>query len=807
MNKRNVAHLLGGAALFAASPVFAQAQGDQQQSGATTDPVEQASTNPADIVVTAQRREERLQDVPLAVTVISGEALAAANVTTIENAQYLVPTLNFRKSGTSINQSLFLRGVGTSTFSIAGEPSVSSVVDGVVFSRAGEAFSDLVDIERLEVLRGPQGTLFGKNASAGVVNITTKRPGDTFGGYVEAGYFTGNGDEYRTRVALDVPLGPTVRSRITGFASDWDGNIRNTTLGLRVNGFERWGFRGVVEADVSPDVRFTLIGDYREANDDCCGEVIGTTPSNAIIAQVLPAQRGDRTRRLAQNLVTATEEKSWGVSFQAEASLGRNTITSITSYREFDNREIRDGDFLPRAYVGFNELHDDGPQVSDTFTQEVRLTSPGDQFLTYTLGAFYSRAYTERTFSRFDIVCNTGPSPAGTPCDTSANPITRPSGTANFGSLFKNLAFYGQAELNLTDQLRLIGGLRYTNDELSVFHSRVATGLARNAAGIPQAAPGIQPNFDQGVFDRYLQLVASGVAPGTAAGAATVASNGIPFRAKTTNENVSGRAGVQYEFSGEATAYASWTRGYKGPAFNVFFNLNATGTNVIEPETADSYEAGLKTTLLDGRLVLNAAAFYAKYKNFQANNPDEIAGVIVTRFTNAGTISTRGAELDLLFRPVDDLSISGGLAYTDAKVDRFRVPTNGNNTGVIPSGTRLAYAPEWKASLAADYRVRTGGQLDFGLGADAAYQSEQLSQFDANPVVRDIATIEGYTLVNLAGSLIDAGDRFKLTAQVRNVFDKSFAASITSGGPGGGYRYIIPREADRYYGITGRVNF
>ncbi|PAX07027.1 TonB-dependent receptor [Sphingomonas lenta] len=805
MTSRIVGQLLAGAALFAAAPAFAQAAGDQQQSGATTDPVEQASTNPADIVVTAQRREERLQDVPLAVTVVSGEALAAANVNTIENAQYLVPTLNFRKSGTSINQSLFLRGVGTSTFSIAGEPSVSSVVDGVVFSRAGEAFSDLVDIERLEVLRGPQGTLFGKNASAGVVNITTKRPGEKFGGYVEAGYFTGNGDEYRTRVALDVPLGPDVRSRITGFASDWDGNIRNTTLGLRVNGFERWGFRGVVEADVPNDVRFTLIGDYREANDDCCGELIGTTPSNAVIAQVLPVARGDRTRELAQNLVTATEEKSWGVSFQAEASLGRNTITSITSYREFDNREIRDGDFLPRAFVGFNELHDDGPQVSDTFTQEVRLTSPGDQFLTYTLGAFYSRAYTERTFSRFDIVCAGGA--AGTPCTAPGLTVTTPSGTANFGSVFKNLAFYGQTELNLTDQLRLIGGLRYTNDELSVFHSRVATGLARNAAGVPQAAPGIQPNFDQGVFDRYLQLVAAGVAPGAAAGQATVASNGIPFRAKTTNDNWSGKAGVQYEFSPEATAYASWTRGYKGPAFNVFFNLNATGTNVIEPETADSYEAGLKTTLFDGRLVLNVAGFYAKYKNFQANNPDEVAGVIVTRFTNAGTISTRGAELDLLFRPVDDLSISGGLAYTDAKVDRFRVPSNGNNTGVIPSGTRLAYAPEWKASLAADYRIRTGGGLDIGLGGDAAYQSEQLSQFDANPAVREATTIEGYTLVNLAASLIDAADRFRLTAQVRNVFDKSFAASITAGGPAGGYRYIIPREADRYYGITGRVNF
>ena len=762
------------AALLAATaaPAFAQAAGDAQQSGAATAPEEQTSTQPADIVVTAQKREERLQDVPLAVTVISGEAIAASGAVNIENAQYLVPTLNFRKSGSAINQSLFLRGVGTSTFSIAGEPSVSTVVDGVVFSRAGEAFSDLVDIDRIEVLRGPQGTLFGKNASAGVVNIVTKRPGDVAGGYVEGGFFFGNGDEYRARAAIDLPLGPTVRSRVTGFYGTYQGNVRNVTTGGRVNGFERYGVRGIVVAEPTPDLTLTLIGDYRKADDDCCGEVIGVGPTAAaatplVTSGVLPTPRGDRTRRLAQNLITRTIEESWGGSFQVDATLAEQTVTAITSYREYDNREIRDGDFLPAAFVGFPQLHDDGPPVSDTFTQQVRLTSPGDRFFTYTVGAFYSHADTERTFTRRDIVCTGVPL---TPCSATPATVTTPSGTANFGSTFKNLAFYGQGELNLTDALRLIGGVRYTNDELSVFHQRVTT----------LAGPGINPGFG-------------------------------PFRGKTTNDNWSGKAGAQYEFSGAATAYASWTRGYKGPAFNVFFNLGATGTNVIEPETSDSYEAGLKTSLLDGRLVLNAAAFYAKYRNFQANNPDPltIGGVttLVTRFTNAGTVSTRGGELDVLFRPVPDLSISGGVAYADAQVDRFRAPTNGTQTGIVPPGTPLGYAPKWKGSLQLDYRLRTGGALDVGLGGDVSAQSKQLSQFDANATIRQITTIGGYALVNLAASVIDRDDRFKLTAQVRNLFDESFAASIASGGPGGAYRFIIPREADRYYGVTGRVNF
>jgi iron complex outermembrane receptor protein len=181
--------------------------------------------------------------------------------------------------------------------------------------------------------------------------------------------------------------------------------------------------------------------------------------------------------------------------------------------------------------------------------------------------------------------------------------------------------------------------------------------------------------------------------------------------------------------------------------------------------------------------------------------------VLVTRFTNAGEISTRGVELDMIWRPVTDLNISGGVAYTDARVDRFRAPTNGNLTGVVPNGTRLAYAPEWKGSLSANYRWRTGGALDFEFGAQGSYQSSQIAQFDANAAVRAGTTIDGYGLVDLTGSILDANERFKLSFQVKNLFDQSFAASITSGGPGGSFRYIIPREADRYFGIIGRFNF
>jgi iron complex outermembrane receptor protein len=801
----------GAASLFAISvslsvPVAAQTQpaagaGDQPSAASGAQAAEAGSTQaddagaraPGDIVVTAQKREQRLQDVPVAVSVLSGDAIAAQGGVNIESAQYLVPSLNFRKSGTTLNQFLFLRGIGTANFSIAAEPSVSAVLDGVVLSTAGEAFADLVDIERVEVLRGPQGTLFGKNASAGVINIVSKRPSRDFEGYAEAGYFFGNGEEYRLRGAVNLPFSPNVRGRFTGFYADYDGNIRNVTVGRRVNGYRHWGVRGVVEAQAGESLLLSAIADYRKSDDDCCAELIGTRPTN-LTATVLPTPRGDKTRRVAQNLITRTEEESYGLSLQADLDVGAaGTLTSITAHRWFDNTEVRDGDFLPQAYAGFNQLHDIGPQSSRTFSQELRLTSPGGQFLDYVLGAFYSRARNERTFTRNDIVCGLAPgAPTNVlvPCGSAqATPSTFPTGTANFGSTFKNLALFGQATINATDALRLIGGLRYTHDELDVFHIRRTT----------LAGPGIGGNFDAGVYNNGQTDARGRFVPGP--------SNGIPFTASSKKNNLSGRAGVQFDLTRDNMVYATYARGYKGPAYNVFFNMASIHTNRIEAETADSYEVGLKNTFLNGNLVLNLAAFYAKYKNFQANNPDVVNGVVTTRLTNAGTVSTKGLEVDFLAQPVRNWSLNGGFAYTDAQVDNFRLPPGGNPADQIPSGTPLTSAPKFKASLVSDYRFDTGMGVDFTLGGAFSYQSKQLTQLSPVAAVRAATTVPAYALVDLQAGIVDPNDRWKVNFLVRNLFDESFAAAIQTGGPGGSYRYQIPREADRYYGVTGRVNF
>ena len=806
-------------AMFRASSVVALVIGMMaspalaQDAPAAADDAEPA---PGEIVVTAQKRSENVQRVPLAVSVLSGEALSQTSRPSIETAAQMVPSLNFLKSGTTLNQTIFLRGVGTATFSIAGEPSVSTVVDGVVYARSGEAFSDLVDIQQMEVLRGPQGTLFGKNASAGVVNITSIMPKHKLGGTFEASYFDRN--EYRVKASVNLPMGQDLAGRFTAFYGEYDGNIRNVTTNQWVNGYKHYGARAQFLYDPSNNLKIYVAADYHKNDDDCCADIIATgpltgagLPSTSLAFGVLPAQDGANTRAVAQNLVTATKEEGWGVSMQADVGLGEHTVTSITSYRKWDNTEIRDGDWLPQAYVGFTQLHDSGPQTSNTFTQELRLTSPAKQTISYVLGAYYSHAYSQRTFVRTDIGCSAAVgAPAGVllPCSgPNATSIRNVQGSATFGSTFNNFAVFGQATFNVSDHVRLIGGLRYSHDNLEVFHSRTATGLLLDVNGDPVAFGGIQPAFDQGVYNQFNTLVAGGLAPGTAVNRAALAANGTPFRTKTSNDNLSGKVALQADFGEGVIGYVSYARGYKGPAYNVFFNLTSTGTNRISPETSDAFEVGLKNTFLGGKMTFNIAGFYAKYKNFQANNPDLVAGVVVTRFTNAGEIATQGIEMDWSYRPSKNTTLGASVAITDAHVIKFNAAPGAAASAIIPAGTALAFAPTWKGSMMFEQRFESGGFADVTLGMSANFQSKQLSLFAPDPVQRELGTIPGYGLVNMQIALVGKDDNWKLSFQVRNIFDKAYPAAIINGGVSGSYRYQIPRDADRYWGVSARINF
>lgn len=738
-----------------------------------------------EMIVTSQRVEQNLQDVPIAVTALSEDQLEASGAINLEDLNQIVPSLNFRKGTTNANSAVFLRGVGTISFSIAAEPSVSTVLDGVVLSRSGQAFADLYDIERIEVLRGPQGTLFGRNASAGVVSIVTKGGSDEPEAQVNLGLFEES--EYRAKVSVAGPITDALSARLTGFYGNFDGHITNIFNGgdQRVNGYERWGSRLVLDYEPSELASVRLAVDFARADDDCCAEVTGVSRGAVLDAELgFDTTRGEDTRVINQNLVTTTEDTTWGVSLQGDFSVfSDHTLTLIGAFRNWENVENREGDFLPRAIVGTAQLHDRGIVETDQYSVEARIASPQDQTISYVVGGFFWRSNNGQVFRRDDITCasSTLPiAPSGArPCNL-ADPVATIFPTANSISDVEqtSYAFFGNATWNLTDRFRLIGGLRWTRDELEFVHER-APGV-NLATGLPATGPGI------------VAAPAGGLLTATPPGNGTNISSG-----ETDNSNLSGRAIVQYDLAENVTSYFSYSRGYKGPAFNVFFNHTAPNNAVpIDPETSNAYEAGVKSRLFDNKLQLNAAGYYAVYDGFQANNFIVVGGALVSNLTNAGTITTAGFELDAVFTPTEWWTISGGVAYTDAQVREF----NPNPITGVPSsfdGTPLPLAPEWASSLVSEWTAPFIKGSQAHLRGAWSYAGDQFSELGA------VGPIDQRSLVDLSLGFSDPDDRYRLTFHVNNLLNDSYVALNTQNS----VRLLIPRDASRFVGVTFRGNF
>ena len=771
----------------------------------TPAPAADAASAPAEIIVTAQKRSEPLQKVPVAITVVSGDAMARLSTNNIEDTQRLVPALTFVKGDTSLNSALFLRGLGTVSFSIAAEPSVTSVLDGVVLARAGESFGDLYDIDRVEVLRGPQGTLFGKNSSAGVINIVTREPGKTLGGYLDVEGFSGG--EYKLKASLGGPISDNWRAGITAFYSDYKGNIWDETTQSKINGYKHYGVRGQVIGDVTPNLHVKLIADYRKADDQCCAFVIGAlnpspTPGQAALQSILPPALGGATRQSIQSLPNRTEEETYGVSLQADLALGTHTLTSITSWRQWNNEEVRDGDWIDQLYVGVPLIHDDGPERAHTFTQELRLTSPTGGFLDYVVGAFYYQALAERTYTRSDTYClsTTATVQANglTPCPAAGSTTANPVGVGVFGSTFDNVAAYGQATWHFSPAFRAVTGLRYTHDKVSAYDTRTDNFTGSTFPGVGGPA-GIAASFDANV-------AAAQVTNGAG-------FNGTPWTGQTSASNVSGKAALEYDLAKGHMLYASYSRGYKGPAFNVFFNMQWFNTAPISAETSNAFEVGLKNSFDHGRIIFNVDGFYTKVDNYQANYPTTVNGAVTTTIINAGNVSTRGAEVELLYRPTPQLTINGGYSYTDAHVDQFLEPPAAQAVNFIASGTPLAFAPKNKGNLGATYTALPQG-LPFGIefNALAAYSDKQVSTLaPTNTAAQQVAfqnqILKAYTQVDISVAAVDLAKHYRLAFVVKNLFNDHYASTIGTGGPGGSYLYQIPRDSDRYWGFTLRTSF
>lgn len=809
MSRCNPLFRLFGVTALAFAFVFQPLAFAQQQSDDSTEsedsPDDRRDSDIETIVVTAQKREQALTDVPLAVTVLNAATIDRTFASSIEGIQQLVPSLNYRKGNTTRNSALTVRGIGTISFSTAAEPSVASVIDGVVLGRSGQAFSQLYDIEQIEVLRGPQGTLFGKNASAGVVNITTRRPSREYGGMFETTAF--HDDEYRARFRYEGAIGERAAASITGLYSKFDGNLFNVHTNQEVNGSETAGFRLMIDAEASPDTNILAIFEYLDSDDDCCADIEGLPSGRNPASPAAPDSNGivdgradlDLDQRLVDHdLVTRTKDQNTGISVQVDHNMSDYALTSITAWREWENTEIREGDFtsiggtIPQPVFGVPfQLHDLGPQEWQQFSQELRIASPSGQRFQWLLGAFYWDQESERSFTR-DASCqnNAGqlnadiafhlqnvvgidnPSQGDVDAFIAQQGITCNSNdivsaTAFFNTDIESLAFFGDGTFDITDRVNLIFGARWTYDDVSFNHNR----------------------FNNDEFGRTGVGVRS-------------ARDETDFSGNTDNTDVSGRAGLQFNILDSSMVYGTWSRGYKGPAFNTFFNMSANDLLPISEETSDSYEIGFKYS--GDRLIFNAAIFLTEIEDFQANNLDNSTGVNITRLTNAGDVETSGIEFDFIYRPIDNWTLSGGLALIDAEIDKFKCPRGTpENQCTARSGLDVPYSPDIKYTINSSY-VQRLGTVDSTWNIGYSFTDDVVGNLPSNNgTVNPASRLPDYGLLDASVTFAFDDGRYELSLFGRNLTDESFFTAFS----GDNFRFQVPREADRRFGAQVRVHF
>ena len=768
---------------------------------------------PGEIIITAQKRAERLEDVPVAVTVVTGDQLVGDFLTNTADLQRITPTLTFGEGSSPGTSSIKLRGIGTTVFDQNVEPTVSVVVDGVVLSRNSQGFVDLIDIDRVEVLKGPQGTLFGKNASGGVVNIVTARPSDRFS-LVAEGIAAAN-DEYQARASLSGPLAPNLGGRLTGFYKTIDGNILNVVNGERLNGAESWGVRGKLEFEPRQDVNIYLIADYRELNSNASEETalfVGQDGIAAALARqgITP---GERNTLASTFRPTVSDSKDYGVSLQIDVDAGPVTVTSQTAYREFGLFNSDDVDLLANdpsaigkglvtnsgltrfsgiALAGPLDIFQTGDQALQQFSQEVRVTSlPGR--LEYVAGLFAFVSNIDNVFTRTSDVCfapagvTLRPLVAGAPCVpnglipgvgipdllpfstfTAARGLPPGFGRVDSRTEIENYAAFAQGTFDIVGGLGLIGGLRLQHD--------VIDGEIRQDE--PTTALALTPT----PFFRKGRIAATAL---------------------------SGKAGVQYD-TGPTLFYATYSRGYKGPTLD----FDPLGNQVdVDAETSNNYEVGIKGALFDRRVNFTLAGFWTDYSDFQAESFDPTTGFFV--INNVGAVRSRGVEADVSARLFDGFTLVGGAAYVDATVTDF--PNGACLTPVTSdprcdlatrtanlAGDRLANAPEFKGNLTADYEVPVG-RLKLGARATFTYQSETQFALPNNP----LAVQDGYGLLDASVRLADADDRYVVSLFARNLTDTFYRTSIFQDFTSlnaAQTQQRVPQGADRRFGVSLRVN-
>ena len=802
------------------APTTAYAETISAEAEAATDAEQRTSVGTGDtdestdIVVTARRRSESAQDVPIAVSVVGGDHIDNTGSFNVGRLQQLTPTLQFYSSNPR-NTAVNIRGIGV-PFGLTNdgiEQGVGIYVDDVYYSRVASATFDFLDVAQIEVLRGPQGTLYGKNTTAGAINITTNQPTFDFEGKAEIS--VGNLDFKQAKAAISGPLSDKLAFRLALSTTSRRGTIYNVATDKWIQSQDNLGLRGQLLWQPADNVEVTLSGDYSTQDAECCGTVFVRTgatqrPLNRQYAalaaaqgyQVVSTNPFDRLTDIDASLNAGN--KIGGAALRVKWDAGPGTLTSVTAWRFWDWKPENDRDFTGLPIVTRSQ----NPSQQDQFTQEFRYNYAADQF-DFVLGAFgyYQRIDTQGTeqhgsaSSRWNI----NPSSA-----LASNPAVLNGLTARNTQYLKNtsLALFGQLSWKVGEAFSIQPGVRLNYDKKDGFYQR------RVFAG--DGSPVVFGPTDAITTARLAIFAPQEIAP------------------KFSDWNFSYDLTASYKPADDVLLYATYAKSFKSGGINQNgLPADAAGNPLlgaatVKPESVNHYEAGLKAEFFDRSAIFNLSIFRTDIGDYQANVNNGQFGVLRGYLANAGKVRSQGVEWDFSVRPSERFNAYVNGAYTDATYRKFvdapcppelsggttataaQTPSApGTPGGFSPancdiSGQRLPGVSKWSFSFGAEANTPAklcGEDGQFYLGYDGSYRS----RFSSSPSPSDYTWIDGYALSNLrAGFRSDDG--LNLFLWVRNLFDVDYFEQLTVASGNTGLIVGLPGDPQTY-GLTLSARF
>ncbi|HEJ3560423.1 TPA: TonB-dependent receptor [Pseudomonas aeruginosa] len=764
---------LGGA--LPASAADAPAPAEEAPPLASSVP-DKADTALGKVTVTARRREEDSQKVPTPITVLGGETLEAQRISRVQDLQQVLPSVNVAYIHAR-QSSVAVRGIGNNPASDGLEGSAGIYLDNVYLGRPGMAVFDLLDIEQLELLRGPQGTLFGKNTTAGVLNISTRAPTFTAERTVEVsggqdGYFQGRG-------TVSGPLGETLAGRLSAYRTRDDGYIKNIHDDNYLNGGERQGARGQLLFEPNEDFSLRWIADYNEEDSSNGSMVVYGAAERfwqrAALVGASPL-RDPQRRKVNINGRQHVSVHQGGSSLEANWNLaGGYRLTSISAYRYWHFTPAND------EQLNVSAINDTGVEVHDRqFSQEIRLASPTGGAFDYVVGAYaFRQNLGNKTFTSY------GPLADLYLLGANLGALNDTYSKANGKIETDSFALFAQGTWHLTERLDFTAGLRGTYEEKNAKVERFAPLGGAAVGGVGAAVRNGQLGaYDSGDLSQY-------------------------------NFAPSALLSLSYQFSDDLLGYASLSHGEKSGGVNLAVgSAPSAGADslLVGPERANDAELGLKSTLFDRRLLLNANLFWTGIHGYQATTLYQAPGStqLLQVLANAGSVRSRGLEFEATALPLRGLTLNFNGSYNDVTYLSFKdapCPAEVSTRPGAPSscdltGQRVVGASKWIANLNGEYQWRLDDRFQPYVSASYAYRSAAEGTLDNS----DLSKIDGYALVNLAAGLrSDLGDgQLDTSVWLKNAFDKDYYLSAFASINGS---YTASVGQPRTLGVSLRYDF